>query len=202
MTLPPTSILIDSYPLAIYRIVRFHSPPPRLIIDLCSGEGRWTYLMRMAGEYQVVMCDKEKGARIHVLCDLRAPPFREEIADVIMADLPYPFFKGKAYKIRLRTVDEYVDLVKGVRASALSLLRSGGKLIMKTSEFYRRSKVVPGIWLIHDVMGSSLDLVDVVVLFTKPWIYLMGNFKRAVRMHNYLVVYQKREERAATVKEV
>jgi len=189
--IPPTSILIDSFPMAVYRVVKLHCRPGGLIIDLCSGPGRWTYIIRMSREYKVVMCDRDAEARIDVLCDLRLPPFREAVTDIVLADLPYPFFKGRAYKVSLKRVEDYAELLRWVRDSSLALLRNGGKLFLKTSEFYESKEMTPGVWLVHNVMKGLLTLIDVIVLFTKPWIYPCGRFRRAIRMHNYLCIYRK-----------
>jgi len=194
MRVPPTSVLLDPHPQGVYRVISLHAPPMGTIVDLCCGEARWTHHLERAGGYRVVRCDVRRGSRAHVLCDLRAPPFRRGVFDVVMADLPYPFYRGKSYRVRLKSVDEYVGLLDDVGETANKLLRPRGVLAVKTYDFWRSDEMTPGLWAVHDSLSwQGFVAVDVVVLFLKSLIYPPGHYRRALRAHEYLAIYRKGE---------
>jgi len=191
---PPTSIILDPYPQGVYRIISLHRPPPATVVDLCCGKARWTYWIERIGGYKVVLCDKRRRSRAHVQCDLRFPPFRDGVFDVVMADLPYPFYKGKAYGPPCKSVKEYSNLLLSVGHTSHQLLRDDGILVVKTSDFWKSNVMIPGLWIVHEVLRGLFKAVDVAVLFLKTLIYSPGQYRRALRCHNYLVVYRKRRE--------
>jgi len=170
--------------------VSFYVKPPALGLDPCSGPGGWSYWIRHVGGYELLQCDVEGRERVGVVCDLRHPPFRSGCFDFVLADPPFPFYRGKRYG-GLRSVEEYSDILAGIGRLCARCLRPGGYLFLKTSDFWREGEMFPGIHLVHEALKGVLSCVDVVVAHIKPFRYLPGRFKRSVRIHNYLVVYRK-----------
>jgi len=190
---PPTSLLFDVFPIAVYRIVRLHKPPPARIVDMCCGPSSWTLWLEKVGGYEVVKCDITKEARLNIRCDLRHPPFQAHCFDVVMADLPFPFYEGKRYG-GLKTVEEYEDMLKALRGSTLRLLREDGILVVKTSDFWHSREMTPGIWIVHSVLKEMFTALVVVCLLLKPFVFSPGQFKRALRTHNYAMIYRRKKQ--------
>ena len=192
MSAPPLSIAFDPYPIAVYRVVSHYVKPPATVVDLCCGEARWTLWLERDARYRVIRCDLSGSARCDVVSDLASPPFRHGVADCVLADLPYPYHRARGYRARVRDLGEYSSLLRAVCRSATWLLRPRGFLALKTADFWESESMYPGIWAVHGAMKDRFDLRDVVVLALKPWIHRMGEFKHSIRMHNYLLVYQRR----------
>jgi len=188
--IPPTSILFDSYPIAVYRILRHYVPPPARVLDLCCGTALWPKWIQE--EYDVVLCDTAKKSKANILSDLRYPPFRKRSFDAIMADLPFPYYTGNRYS-HLDSLHEYESLLQNVAEAARRLLKAKGKLILKACDFWA-SELTPGPYIVHKVIQrfTSFKAIDVIIFFRRPMIYSPGRFKRALRMHNYVLVYERR----------
>jgi len=185
---PVTSFLLDVFPVATYRIVRLHRPPPATVVDLACGPSSWTLWLEKVGGYRVTRCDISPRARLNLRADFRSPPLRDGAFDVVMADLPFPFYRGDRYG-GLESVKDYVSLLRELARTAKSLLRDRGVLLVKTSDFWHSREMVPGMWLVHRVLRKSYVARDIVCLIIKPFLFSPGRFRRALRVHNYVMVY-------------
>jgi len=107
--IPITSILVNSYPIALSRVLHYFKPPPARGVDACCGTGIWSYWIRkhMPG-YSLVTCDLVRRGKLKpdVLCDLSCMPFKHLAFDFLIADLPFPWKKGKRYG-GLSSIEEF-----------------------------------------------------------------------------------------------
>jgi len=188
---PPTSILMDSFPISVYRVLRLHKPPPARLIDLCCGPSSWTLWIEKVGGYDVCRCDVSREARLNVRADFKSSPFNDNSFDGVMADLPYPFYHGDRYG-GLKTFSEYLSLLEQVGHTGLRLLRSDGVLLLKTADFWNKGEMYSGVWAVYSVLKENFVCKDLAVTVLKPFVFSPGQFQKCLRTHNYLMVFRPR----------
>ena len=203
------------YPISILKedplktIMLFHMPPEsfKLILDPTCGKKRmWNGWAEATTLYKITFADSGNFGQ-ELVCEFKD---HQGVYDGIIFDPPYLFgINGskdtKDFGDYAQTYDELVSYIAGANDRFPSILRQGGKLIVKCSDQYNVAE--RRFYSHHITWANNLTNFKLIDIFISPHHHISGtawqvkNRPSSIVNFTYYLVFSKRESLNVTAQE-
>jgi len=177
-------------------------PPPAVVVDLASGYQEFYKILKQSngntllGQYKFIFGDVRNLGNNDLICDIKAAPLKDSIADAVVFDPPYAssttHYKKDQLEEKFTTIGkrELIELLKAAHPEICRILRPGGTLIFKIGDRHKNKVFLPMHSIAPQIFNHDLEYYDIIIyrgIMSRPRFKLPF----ASKVHSYFMMFKK-----------